>query len=314
MSNSPLHVIFGTGPVGMAIMDELHTMDVRIRMVNRSGTTDEPLPSGVELVNGDASDAQFAIKAAEGADMIYFALNPPYHKWGELFPPLQTAVIKAAEVTGAPLVVMENVYMYGDTDGAPLHEGLPHDAHTRKGKVRTAMHRELMEAHDAGRIRFVSGRASDFFGPRTHESAMGDTVFVRAIAGKSAQFIGSVDMPHSHTYMPDIGRALVLLGQTESAYGRAWHIPNAPAITNREFIRQVFEAAGNPVKIQVMPNWLLRIMGVFSPALGEFPEMMYEFEKPFIVESREFEQTFGVTATPLAQAIPATVTWFRTHG
>jgi nucleoside-diphosphate-sugar epimerase len=307
------HVIFGTGPVGMAIMDELCTRDVSIRMVNRSGKTSEPLPPNVELVNGDASDPEFAIQAAQGADVIYFALNPPYNTWTELFPSLQAAVIAAAEATNARLVVMENVYMYGNTGGAPIHERLPHAAHTRKGRVRAAMHRDLVEAHDAGRIRFVSGRASDFFGPRTGESVMGDTVIARAVQGKSAQFIGDVNMPHTHTYMPDIGRALVLLGEHDEAFGRAWHIPNAPAITNREFIERVFAETEHDPEIQVMPGWLLRLMGLVSPTLREFPEMMYEFTQPFIVDSSDFEQTFGMTATPLEVAIPETVTWFKDH-
>jgi nucleoside-diphosphate-sugar epimerase len=312
-NNQQLHVIFGTGPVGMAIMDELCMQGAQVRMVNRSGKTSEALPKGVELVSGDAADPQFATEAAQGANVIYFALNPPYHKWAELFPPLQAAVVAAAETTGAKLVVMENVYMYGDTDGKPLHEGLPYNAHTRKGTLRAQMHRDLVAAHEAGRIRFVSGRASEFYGPRTRVSQMGDTVFANAVQGKAAQLIGNPSVAHTQTYMPDIGRALVVLGQDDEAFGRAWHIPNAPAITQGAFIEKAFEAAGHPPKIQVLPKFMLYILGLFSPTLREFPEMMYEFEKPFIVEGKAFEERFGFRATPLDVAIPETVAWFQAN-
>jgi hypothetical protein len=41
--------------------------------------------------------------------------------------------------------------------------------------------------------------------------------------------------------------------------------------------------------------------------------MMYEFEKPFIVDSSRFEQTFGMQPTPIGEAIKATVAWYRAH-
>lgn len=309
--NTPLHVIFGTGPVGLAIMDELRTRDVNIRLVNRSGKVSESLPSGVDLVHGDASDPAFATQAAQGAAVIYFALNPPYHLWTDLFPPLQASVITATEANSAKLVVMENVYMYGDTDGEPIHEGLPHSATTRKGALRARMHADLMQAHHDGRVRVVVGRASDFYGPHVKLSAGGDMIFGNLAAGKSAQFIGDPNQRHTYTYMPDVGKALVTLGAHDDTFGEVWHIPNAPAMTTREIVERAASQFGTDAKIQVMPNWMLRILGLFIKSLGEFPEMMYEFEKPFIVESQKFETHFGVKATPIELGIQETVNWYQ---
>ena len=43
MSDSEgLHVVFGTGPVGLAVMDELVSEGERVRMVNRSGRAGVP--------------------------------------------------------------------------------------------------------------------------------------------------------------------------------------------------------------------------------------------------------------------------------
>jgi dTDP-D-glucose 4,6-dehydratase len=41
--------------------------------------------------------------------------------------------------------------------------------------------------------------------------------------------------------------------------------------------------------------------------------MMYEFEKPFVVDSSKFERAFGMQATPLRTAVRKTVEWYRAH-
>src|ERR671910_3859998 len=168
--NGELHVVCGTGAVGMAVMDELVQRGPRrIRMINRSSRA--RVPHGVEVVGGDAMDEGFTREASEGASVVYFTLSPPYYKWPELFPGLQAGVLEGAANAGAKLIAMENLYMYGPTDGRPLTEDLPFAANTRKGRVRARMSEELMEAHTSGRVRVSIGRASDFFGPRALASA-----------------------------------------------------------------------------------------------------------------------------------------------
>ena len=311
MSNK-LHVIFGTGPVGMAIMDELVALDLPVRMVNRSGKTAEVLPTRVELISGNVADTSFAIKAAKGAAVLYNAVNPAYSKWPELFPPLQAGAIAAAEANGAKLVVMDNLYMYGDPNGLPMNEQHPHRAHTKKGKLRAQMAADLMAAHESGRVRVVVGRASDFIGPRVSASAMGgDLVIKAAIKGKAAQVVGDLDTPHSYTYMPDIGRALVTLATHDDAFGEVWHLPTPKAVSTRRMLELIYAAAGHPLKIQAAPKWLLRIIGLFNPDAGELVEMVYEFEKPFIIDDRKFVGRFEWHATGLETVIQETVAWFK---
>src|SRR5215208_2344502 len=213
-----LHLVFGTGPVGTSVMEALMQRGrCRVRMVNRSGRAS--VPEGVEVVGGDATDGAFAREVSEGASVVYFALNPPYDKWPELFPGLQAGVLEGAASAGAKLVAMENLYMYGPTDGRPLTENLPYAPNTRKGAVRARMSEELMEAPTSGRVRVAIGRASDYFGPGVLVSAAGEQVFGRAVRGKSAQVAGDPDQPHTYTYAPDVGRGLVILGEREEAFG-----------------------------------------------------------------------------------------------
>ena len=147
--NNYLHVVFGTGPVGMAVMDELLSRGTRVRMVNRSARAN--VPEGVEVVGGDAADLTFTREISAGASVIYNALNPPYNKWPELFPRLQAGVLEGAASAGAKLVAMENLYMYGPTGGRPINENLPYAANTRKGTVRARISRKLMEATKSAR-------------------------------------------------------------------------------------------------------------------------------------------------------------------
>ncbi len=306
-----LHVIFGTGPVGRSIAAELDQQGKSIRMINRSGRKD--IADHIEVLSGDAKDHDFARKAAEGASHVYFALNPAYHLWLEEFPPMQTSILNAAIANNAKLIAMENMYMYGDTKGKPMSEDTPYNAHTRKGKLRSEMHQQLMQAHRAGDVQVVTGRASDFFGPRVLESAMGERVFGYAVEGKTPQILGDPNTLHDQTYMKDIGKALVLLAHTDDAYGQAWHIPNPRTVSQKEFIEIIGQVMGQDLGVSVPPKIVLRLMGLFVKPVGEVIEMLYEFEHDFIIDTSKFENKFGDIATPLEDAIRETVDWYRQH-
>jgi nucleoside-diphosphate-sugar epimerase len=309
--NDELHVVFGTGPVGTSVMEALMQRGrCRVRMVNRSGRAS--VPEGVEVVGGDATHEAFAREVSQGASVVYFALNPPYNKWPELFPPLQAGVLEGAAAAGAKLVVMENLYMYGPTDGRPLTEDLPYAPNTRKGTIRARMSKELLGAHSSGKVRVAIGRASDYFGPRVLASAAGEQVFGRAVEGKSAQVAGDPNQPHTYTYAPDVGRGLVILGEREEALGQAWHLPSPETLTTRQFVEMIFEEVGKPARVQAAPKIVLRAMGLFNAGIREMIEMLYEFEEPFVVDHSKFEEAFGEHATPLREAIGHTVRWYRT--
>jgi nucleoside-diphosphate-sugar epimerase len=305
-----LHVVFGTGAIGLALIHELNTMSLRVRAVNRSGRAE--VPDGVEVVTTDASNAEAATKAATGAAVVYQCLNPPYHQWAGLFPPVQDAVVHAARVAKARYVSFENTYMYGDTHGMPITEGTPLRAQTRKGKVRLLMAEQLGALADKGDLDVVTARASDYFGPRgTVQSPLGDLVIGAALAGKPARLIAAPDQPHSYSFTGDAARCLAALGTREDVAGEVFHVPNAPARTTREVIAMISKDLGQTVKISVTPRPLLRAIGLFNPTIGELDEMRYEFTQPFVVDSTKVQTRLGLSATPLDEAVSQTVSWFR---
>lgn len=305
-----LHVIFGAGPVGKHIARELAAKGKRVRVVNRSGKAAD-LPASVEVRAADAYQPDAARAMTEGAAVVYQAAQPDYHEWTEKFPPLQTSILEATAGAGAKFVVVENLYMYGDPHGKPLTENLPHAAHTRKGKVRAAMNAQLMAAHRSGKVRVVVGRASDFYGPEYMVTA--DQIFHPALAGKQASGVGRLDVPHTFTFIPDFAKALVILGEHDSALGQAWHIPNAPAVTQRDLLTMVFEAAGHPPKIGAINGLMMRMAGLFIPGAREMVEMMYEFNAPFVVDNSKYVRAFGDHATPIREGVRQTVEWFRAN-
>jgi nucleoside-diphosphate-sugar epimerase len=313
MASSELHVVFGTGPLGRSVVEELVRRGRSVRVVSRSGKM-TAAPRDVELVAGDLYNAGVVRELARGAAVAYQCAQPHYHEWPQKFPPLQAAIIEGLTGTGTKLVIGENTYMYGDTNGKPLTEDLPYAATTRKGKVRAEMSEAALAAHKAGKVGVTIGRGSDFFGPWVLDSGFGSRVFYPALSGKAASFGGKLDLPHTATYIGDFGKALVILGEREEALGQAWHVPNdRPQITQRQFAELVYRETGHPVKAGGVSKTMMGLAGLFIPGARETVEMMYEFEKPFIVDSSRFERAFGVEATPIAEAVQTTVAWVRAH-
>lgn len=307
------HVVLGTGAIGRAIMDELVSRGDQVRMVNRSGRLEE-LPPGVELRAADLYDQEAVREVTRGAKVVYQASTPRYREWPTKFPVLQEAILGGLKGSESKLVIVENLYLYGPTNGTPMTEATPLAAHTRKGRTRAELSRAALTTHRRGDVRITIGRGSDYFGPWGLQSAMGARVFYPLLNGKPAQVLGRTDLPHTHTFTSDFGRALVLLGERADADGQAWHVPNdSPLTTQGELIRMFAEEAGVPARMRPLGRAAMRLAGLFLPDARESAEMMYEFDQPFVVDSSRFEKTFGLKATPLPEAIRKTVAWYRTH-
>lgn len=311
-NRNDLHVVFGSGPVGRAVIDTLLAQNQRVRLVKRSGTAD--VPAAVEVVQGDASNAESTRAVCQGATVVYNCTNPKdYHRWHIDLPPLHYGIVEGTAASGAKLVVMDNLYMYGPTDGQPITEQTPYNGRGARGTTRIRVARYLEEVQRSGRARVVVGRASDFFGPRVTNALMGEDVFRAALQGKTAQLIGRPDMPHTYSYMPDIGRALVLLGQRDEALGEVWHISSPETVTTGDFARLIYAEVGQPPKFKVPPIWALRAMELFVPPLRGLSENYYQFCEPYIMDHSKFEQRFDFHATPLREAIRETLDWVQAH-
>ncbi len=308
------HVILGTGAIGRAIAEELVKRGESVRMVNRSGKMEE-IPAGVEVVASDLYDPAKVKEVTRGAKVVYQSSQPSYFEWTEKFPPLQKSIIDGLTGSGIKLVLVENLYMYGESNGKPLTEDMPYNTHTKKGKTRSEMSKAAFAAHREGKLCVTAGRGSDFFGAwGLPTAAMGERTFYPLLNGKAANLVGNIDIPHTHTYISDFGKALVTLGERSEADGQAWHVPNDnPRVTQREMVAMIAEEMGIEPKTSAMGKTMMRLGGLFIPEAREMVEMMYEFEQPFIVDSSKFENAFGIKAMPMQEAIRKTVAWYKNH-
>jgi nucleoside-diphosphate-sugar epimerase len=307
------HLIFGTGPLAQATMRALLKRGKNVKMVNQSGKRSRDIPAEVKIIQGDAYNTEFTRQAAQDAAVVYQCAQPAYSEWVQKFPALQASILEGAAASNARLIVGENLYMYGDPGGQLIHEELPYLAHTRKGKVRAEISNSLLAAHQAGKVRVAMARGSDFYGPGVTNSTLGERTFKPLLQGKPAEVVGSLDNPHTYTYINDFGEAMAILGEREEALGQVWHVPNAPALTHRELVTLFFKEAGLEPKFSIMGKFMMSLGGLFIPEARESVEMMYQFVKPFQVDAKKFIKTFGDITTPREVAVNETLAWYRQH-
>ena len=303
---SDLHVIVGAGPVGRATAVQLVSEGHDVVLVSRSGAG--PDVPGTRREAADAADADALAALATGAVALYNCINPPsYGVWPTYWPPVAAAFLDAAERSGATLVTASCLYGYGPVD-EPMVEGMPDAAPGTKGRLRAQMWADALAAHEGGRIRAVEVRGSDYMGPWI-TSAHIPHVTPRALSGKAVRVFGSPDLPHSFTDVRDMGRALAAVAQRPSAWGRVWHAPTNEPRTQAEAVADVCRAAGRPpVTVKPWPRALLSVGGAFVPMLREMRETVYQFQRPYVLDSAAITRELGLEPTPWAEVCRATAT------
>ncbi|MGF1509873.1 MAG: NAD-dependent epimerase/dehydratase family protein [Myxococcota bacterium] len=311
MEELQLHVIFGTGQVGPVLGRELKRQGHRVRLVSRrpnralgqgpvgpdsasppdGGGAPEP-SRGWELMAADATDPKAVDRACAGATTIYNCANPPYHRWRELLVPLFTAIRDGAERAEAKHVVLDNLYMYGRPPAESFDERTPIAPCSMKGKLRAELHEALFKAHTTGRIRAVSAHASDFFGPDAPRSLFSERFFHRLARGKAVEVFGDPEFVHGYSYIPDVARGLAAIGTDDAALGRSWHLPVAWTKSTAELVAAFAKYAGVEPRMTRMSSGLLRLLGIVMPEARGIPEMLYQWEQPFLPSDQDFRKRF----------------------
>lgn len=301
------HLIVGAGAIGSGTALLLAEAGHDITIVTRSGSG--PEHPAVTRVAADATDADHLSELATGAHAILNCANPPaYHKWAEQWPPLATAILTAAERTGARLVTISNLYGY-PKDSSPMRATDPLDPPTAHGAIRVDMWHQALAAHEAGRVRVTEVRASDYVGPGLGDSAhLADRFVPRILAGKTAQVIGDPDVAHSWSYVADVCRTMATVATDDRALGRAWHVPTLPPMSARAMGEAMARAAGAPAaEVTRIPRIALRAAALVLPLMRALLHMTYQFDEPFEIDGSDTTATFGIEPTPLDTQIAMTL-------
>jgi nucleoside-diphosphate-sugar epimerase len=306
--SSELHVVIGAGPVGSTIASQLADQGHQVRLLTRSGSGPEhPL---IDRRRVDASQADGLDEHVESALAVHHCAHGSAYDakvWRAELPRTEAVVLEAAGRAGAVVVFPESLYSYGPVD-VPMTEDLPRNATRGKLGIRA----ELLRARDASPTPTVSVAASDFFGPHVRTAHAGERLVPKVLAGKTVNVVGSLDQPHSFTYVPDLARAMIAAARTPELWNTFLHAPTAPAPTQRELVAALSAAAGmRTPRMWALPSWVLKVSGLLSRDAHELAETSYQFSAPFVLDSRRSEELLGLAPTPLEVAAKETVAWWR---
>lgn len=307
------HVVFGSGPVGRAVIAELLQRGAQVVLASR-GERPSWLDARVAHVRADATDATTTRVACQGASHVYNCTNAAqYHRWPEQFPPLQRGVLEGARSSGAVLVAVENLYVYGPHQGVPMTEDLALNGRGLRSTTRVEMTKVLAAASDVGVVRV---RAADLIGPGVTESMAGTRLFEPILAGaRKVEVMADPSLPHAVTSVTDFAKTLVMAGLEPRAHGLVLHAPSVSP-TPFELVQAIAEEGGVQAPrisapSRTMASVMLPVLGVFVPELRGLIENVSMFYEPFIVDASRAKALLGLEATPLRQTIRSAVAWYR---
>ena len=299
-----MQTILGSGgAIGTELARALREHTDHVRLVSRSPEKVHPedklFPANLLL----PADVDAAVN---GSEVVYLTVGLEYNLkvWQTDWPVIIANVIESCIKHDCKLVFFDNVYMYSQTGISHMTEDTQVTAPSKKGCVRAEISETIMKEVWTGMLTALIARSADFYGPRTNNSILTETVFKPLSEGKKANWLGSADKRHSYTYTPDAGKATALLGNTPDAFNQVWHLPTASnPFTGKEWITAIAGELGVAPRYRTVPRFMVRIMGFFMPVMKETVEMMYQYEQDYVFDSSKFEQRFDTKPTPYIQGI-----------
>lgn len=308
-----MHTILGSGgAIGVELAKALTAFTTDIRLVSRNP---KKVNATDTLLSADLTSAEGVMKAVEGSAVCYLTLGFDYKTklWQEKWPRLIKDVVAACEHHKAKLVFFDNVYALAPDQVGRITETSKMGAQSKKGQVREWVDNYILEHVKAGTLEAIIARAPDFFGPIKDKSMLMIMIHDNLLKGKAPQWLCNPDIPHSSGFTPDLAKGTAMLGNTPDAFNQIWNLPCDPqAPTAKEWITLFAKALSVPdKKPSVLGRFMLRILGVFIPILGEMVEMCYQYDRPYVFDSSKFNKRFNFTPTSNAEAVRLTVEALR---
>jgi len=292
--NNLKHVIVGSnGIVGSEVHTALQNYSADIKLVSR---TDK---AGKQVHKADLTDAKQTINAVKGYDVIYLTVGITYSAelWAKYWPGIVDNVINAALETGARLVFLDNVYMYGKVEGW-MTENTPFNPVTKKGEVRARLAEKILDAIKYRGLTALIARSADFYG-YTDQSIPNLLVFDRLSRNENPLVLLNSDKKHTFTYVKDIGKSIAFLAQDKDNFNQTWHLPtDNNALSSGEYARLVSAAFGKELSFDILGKEALDTIAQTNAIIGEYREMLYQNEYDYLFSSRKYEEAFKQFATP----------------
>jgi nucleoside-diphosphate-sugar epimerase len=308
-----IHTILGAGgAIAEGLSRELLRQGQPVRLVSRHAQDHQS--AGVTTLIADITNQKQAFTAIQGSSIVYLCigLKYDYSVWRQQWPKIMSNTIEACSRSGAKLIFFDNVYMYGQVNGA-MTEETPYDPKSRKGDLRARLATQLMSEVRKGNITASIARSADFYGPGAEKTSIPNLlVFSRLAKGKKAQWLVNAHVKHSYTYTEDAAKALCLLASDEGSWNQVWHLPTAVnPLTGAEFIASAALSLGVPSRYSVLPKWMIGLAGWFDKTTAETREMLYQNEFDYLFDSSKFEKAFPFIPTSYEAGIKATANAYQ---
>lgn len=265
---------------------------------------------GIRWQVGDALVAADVARAAEGADIIVHAVNPPgYRDWDKVVLPMLDNTIAAATRSHARVVLPGTVYNFGPdaygTAGTRIAEDAPQTPKTRKGRIRVEMERRLRAAAEADAINVLVVRAGDYFGPGKGNGWFGQ-IAKPGRRPRSLTRLGARGVGHQWAYLPDVAETMARLLDRPDLPGFArYHMDghwDPDGTTMLDAIRRVLAAP--ELSARAFPWPLVRLASPLVPLFREILEMRYLWRAPVRLDNGALVATLGEEPrTPLDEAV-----------
>lgn len=243
--------------------------------------------------------------AARGVDVIVNAMNPPYHHWAKEMPRQTDTVINAAKAAGATVIIPGNIYNYGANLPAVLAEETPHIGDHHKARLRIEMENTY---RDAG-VPTIVLRAGDYIDDVVGGNWLDSHIAAKAHKGRFT-YPGATDQPHAWAWLPDVGRAAVMLAELRDDLDTFQEVcfPGY-TLTGAELMAAAGKALGRPLKQHSFPWWILSVSAPFSPLMREIKAMRYLWNRPHQIDGALFNRLLPTfTHTPLPAAMSKAMT------
>lgn len=304
-----MQTILGAGgAIGTELAKALSAYTSEIRLVSRQP---KKINDNDELLAADITDPAQVAKAVVGSSVCYLTIGLPYKTkvWQQQWPMVIQHVVAACVQHQCKLIFFDNVYAIDGQHLNPITENSPLNPSSRKGEVRAAVDRHILEHVEKGKLDAIIARSPDFYGPVKDQSLLMTVIYNNLINNKAPQWFCNADVTHTCGYTPELAKGTAMLGNTPTAFNQVWNLPVDPSpITGRQWAELFAEVMNvNPRKIQVLPGWGIKLLGMFIPVLGEMYEMRYQYDREYFFDSSKFNRNFQYAPITHRDAVAETI-------
>jgi len=281
---------------------------------------------GIELVEGDLTDAEALTRAVAGVDVVYH-VAALYRAAG-----LDDAVYRAVNATAVGTLIeragaagvrrvvhCSTVGVHGDIERPPANEDAPLAPGDVYQETKLEGERIAREAAARAGVELVIVRPTGIYGPGDRRLLK----LFRGVARRRFVVLGRGDIWYHLTYIDDLVDGFRLCGTVPAAAGHTYILSGPEVTTLNELVAITADVAGVsplPLHLPVWPFWLA---GAACEALckpfGMEPPI-YRRRVDFFTKSRAFDSSRArreigyAPRVGLREGIGCTLAWYREAG